>query len=166
MCSFCHREEERMKGVYRVVKTKFLPKPVNESMSKKCSQIVSNTVLYSPQIAKRVYWTGLPLPSPGVLPDPRIESHLLHWQADSLLLSHLRALHGYILLYKFIKLHTLNLYGFFCHSYLNKVVLKEGGRRNLCPVSYFRFFTLASYFQVFLPISLFHSKIPFFFFLM
>ena len=34
------------------------------------------------------YWSGLPLPSPGCLPDPVTEPHLLHWQADSLPLSH------------------------------------------------------------------------------
>jgi len=34
----------------------------------------------------------LPFPSPGDLPDPGIDLHLLHWQADSLPLSHQRAL--------------------------------------------------------------------------
>ena len=36
------------------------------------------------------YWSGLPFPSPGNLPDPVIKpvSPLLHWQVDSLLLSH------------------------------------------------------------------------------
>ena len=32
------------------------------------------------------YWSGLPFPSPGDLPKPRIEP--VHWQADSLPLSH------------------------------------------------------------------------------
>ena len=38
------------------------------------------------------YWGGLPFSTPGNLSDPGIEPHLLHlmrWQADSLLLSHL-----------------------------------------------------------------------------
>ena len=39
------------------------------------------------------YWSGLPFPPAGDLPDPGIEltsnSHLLHWQADSIPLSHL-----------------------------------------------------------------------------
>ena len=35
------------------------------------------------------YWSGLPCPPPGDLPDPGSNSHLLHWQADSLLLGHL-----------------------------------------------------------------------------
>ena len=35
------------------------------------------------------YWSGLPFPSPGDLPYPRIDPHLLHWEVDSLPLSHL-----------------------------------------------------------------------------
>ena len=35
------------------------------------------------------YWSGLPLPSPGDLPDPGIEPMSHEWQADSLTLSHL-----------------------------------------------------------------------------
>ena len=41
---------------------------------------------------RQEYWTGLPFPLPGDLSDPGIEPvfcHLLHWQADSLPLSHL-----------------------------------------------------------------------------
>ena len=37
---------------------------------------------------RQEYWNGLPFPSPGDLPDPRINPHLLHWQADSLTLNH------------------------------------------------------------------------------
>ena len=37
---------------------------------------------------RQEYWSGLPLLSPGDLPDPGIEPLLLHWQADSLVLSH------------------------------------------------------------------------------
>ena len=37
---------------------------------------------------RQEYWSGLPFPSPGDLPDPRINPHLLHWQADSLTLNH------------------------------------------------------------------------------
>ena len=35
--------------------------------------------------SRQEYWSGLPFPIPGDLPDPRIEpmSRLLHWQADS-----------------------------------------------------------------------------------
>ena len=33
---------------------------------------------------RQEYWSGLPFPSPGDLPNP----HLLHWQVDSLPLSH------------------------------------------------------------------------------
>ena len=34
------------------------------------------------------YWSGLPFPSPGDLPDPEIEPTSLAWQADSLPLNH------------------------------------------------------------------------------
>ena len=34
------------------------------------------------------YWSGLPFPSPGDLPDPGTEPASLSWQADSLLVSH------------------------------------------------------------------------------
>ena len=39
------------------------------------------------------YWSGLPFPPPGGLPDPGIELHLLHWQVDFffLPLSHQRS---------------------------------------------------------------------------
>ena len=42
--------------------------------------------------SRQEYWSGLPFPSPGDLPDPEMEAlcllPLLHWQADSLPLSH------------------------------------------------------------------------------
>ena len=45
-------------------------------------------------ISRQEYWSGLPHPAPGELPNPGIEStsllHLLHWQADSSLLNHLK----------------------------------------------------------------------------
>ena len=37
---------------------------------------------------RQEYWSGLPFPTPGDLPNPGIETGLLHWQADSLQLSH------------------------------------------------------------------------------
>jgi len=36
---------------------------------------------------RQEYWSRLPFPSPGYLPDPRIEPASLALQADSLLLS-------------------------------------------------------------------------------
>ena len=39
--------------------------------------------------SRQAYWSGLPFPSPGDLPDPGIEPYLLcllHWQAGSLAL--------------------------------------------------------------------------------
>ena len=60
-------------------------------------QLLSHVWLFcdpnSPPLSMRFpsqeYWGGLPFPSPGDLPNPGIELHLLHWQADSLPLSHL-----------------------------------------------------------------------------
>ena len=37
---------------------------------------------------RQEYWSGLPLPSPGDLPDPGVEPASPALQADSLLLSH------------------------------------------------------------------------------
>ena len=37
---------------------------------------------------RQEYWSGLPFPSPGNLPDPGSNPCLLHWQAESLPLSH------------------------------------------------------------------------------
>ena len=38
---------------------------------------------------RQEYWSVLPFPTPGGLPDPGIEPHLLHWQVDCLPLKHL-----------------------------------------------------------------------------
>ena len=38
---------------------------------------------------RQEYWSGLPLPSPGDLPDPGSNLFLLHWEADPLPLNHL-----------------------------------------------------------------------------
>ena len=40
--------------------------------------------------SRQEYWSGLPFPPLGVLPDPGIEPVSTAWQADSLTLSHLR----------------------------------------------------------------------------
>ena len=42
--------------------------------------------------SRQEYWSGLPLPSPGDLPDPGIETTSPDWQADSLPLSYLGSL--------------------------------------------------------------------------
>ena len=34
--------------------------------------------------SRQEYWSGLPFPSPGDLPDPGLNLGLLQWQADSL----------------------------------------------------------------------------------
>ena len=41
---------------------------------------------------KQEYWSGLPFPFPGALPDPGIESERPALQAESLLLGHISAL--------------------------------------------------------------------------
>ena len=38
--------------------------------------------------SRQEYWSGLPFPSPGDLPDPGTEPMSPSWQADSLPLSH------------------------------------------------------------------------------
>ena len=46
----------------------------------------------SMEFSRQEYWSGMPFPSPGDLPDPGTELAslcLLHWQADSLPLHHL-----------------------------------------------------------------------------
>ena len=49
--------------------------------------------------SRQEYWTGLPFPSPGDVPDPGIKPeslHLLYWQVNSLPLHHLRSfIHQY-----------------------------------------------------------------------
>ena len=51
------------------------------------------TVAYQAHLSKEFprqeYWSGLPFPSPGDLPDPGIEPTSPAWQGDSLPLSHL-----------------------------------------------------------------------------
>ena len=46
----------------------------------------------SVELSRQEYWRGLPCPSPGDLPDQGSNPRLLHWQADSLLLSQREAL--------------------------------------------------------------------------
>ena len=38
---------------------------------------------------RQEYWSGLPFPTPGDLPDLGLNPHFLHWQAVSLTLNHL-----------------------------------------------------------------------------
>ena len=45
---------------------------------------VTYQALLSMGLPRQEYWSGLPFPSPGDLPDPRIESRSLALQADSL----------------------------------------------------------------------------------
>ena len=54
---------------------------------------------------KQEYWSGLPFPPPGDLPDPWSNLSLLLWQADSLPLSHLGRLNIYIYIYIFTDIY-------------------------------------------------------------
>ena len=48
----------------------------------------------SMEFPRQEYWSGLPFPSPGDLPDPGTELlHLLYWRVESLPLSHLGSLY-------------------------------------------------------------------------
>ena len=42
----------------------------------------------SMEFSRQEHWSGVPFPTPGDLPNPGIEPMSLHWQADSLPLSH------------------------------------------------------------------------------
>ena len=50
---------------------------------------VAHQAPLSMQFPRQEYWSGLPFPSPGYLPDPGIEPASPAWQADPLPLSHL-----------------------------------------------------------------------------
>ena len=52
-----------------------------------CSTVWDPCVL-SMESSKQQYWSGLPFPSPGIFLTQGSNSNLLHWQVDSLLLSH------------------------------------------------------------------------------
>ena len=52
---------------------------------------VAHQAPLSLRFPRQEYWSGLPFPSPGDLPNPGLLC-LLHWQADSLSLCHLGSL--------------------------------------------------------------------------
>ena len=62
-----------------------------------CVQLFGNPMDCSPPgsfsmgFPKQEYWNEFPFPSPGVLPNPRIQPASPAWQVDSLLLSHLES---------------------------------------------------------------------------
>ena len=49
---------------------------------------VARKALLSMGLSRQEYWSGLPCPPPGDLPNPRSNMRLLHWQGDSLPWSH------------------------------------------------------------------------------
>ena len=61
---------------------------------------VTSQAHLSTEFSRQEYWSGLPFPPPEDLPDPGIKPHLLHWQKDSLPLSHLGSLRYKLLLTK------------------------------------------------------------------
>ena len=55
---------------------------------------VAHQAPLSMEFPRQDYWSGLPFPTPGDLPDPGIEPVslcLLHWRVDSLPLHHLQS---------------------------------------------------------------------------
>ena len=54
------------------------------------------------EFSRQEYWSGLPFPSPGYLPNPRIEPASLAMQADSLPLGH----RGSLLYHSYVKMLT------------------------------------------------------------
>ena len=52
------------------------------------SGMVACQVPLSMGFSRQEYWSGLQFPSPGIFPDQGSDPHLLHWQMDSLPMSH------------------------------------------------------------------------------
>jgi len=73
-----------------------LPTPMRRALSQSCQTLmalwtVTHQALLSMEFSRQEYWSGLPFPIPGDLPDPGIDPcllHLLQWQVDSLPLRH------------------------------------------------------------------------------
>ena len=57
---------------------------------------VARQVPLSMGFPRQEYWSGLPLPTPGDLPDPESEPEFPDWQADSLPLSHQGSPHEWV----------------------------------------------------------------------
>ena len=57
---------------------------------------VACQALLSIGFPRQEYWSGLPLPTPGALPDPESEPAFPDWQADSLPLSHQGSPHEWV----------------------------------------------------------------------
>ena len=52
------------------------------------SWTVARQAPLSMEFSRKEYWSMLPFPSLGDIPDPGIKPRLLHWPVGSLLLSH------------------------------------------------------------------------------
>ena len=73
---------------------------------------VAHQAPLSMRFPREEYWSGLPFPSPGDLPDPGIEPMPPALKVDSLTLSHLGSPLKCILISKLIMLYILNRYSF------------------------------------------------------
>ena len=67
--------------------------------------------------SRQEYWSGMPFPPPGDLPDPGSNLHLLHWQADSLSLSPLGS--------PYINTHTYTWASLIAQSVKNRPAMQE-----------------------------------------
>ena len=74
-------------------------------------------LLWEEGFPRQEYWSGLSFPSPGDLPNLKIKLCLLHWQEDSLPLSHLEApqINIYII-YIYIYIYIYNIYNIYISS--------------------------------------------------
>ena len=60
--------------------------------------------------SRQEYWSGLPFPPPGDLPNPVIELASPSLQADSLLLSNRVSLYIYIYIYIYTHTHNIDMH--------------------------------------------------------
>ena len=67
----------------KVLVTQSCPTPC-ESMDLQVHKVIALQVPLSMGFSRKEYWSGLPFPSPGDLPDPGIEARSPTLQADSL----------------------------------------------------------------------------------
>ena len=80
-----------------------------------CAQLISHVLLFairwtaafqaplSMELSRQEYWRRLPFPTPGDLPNPEIDPHLLsllHWKAGSFPLCHLGSPHFGMVIHK------------------------------------------------------------------
>ena len=65
---------------------------MSDSLSTPWTVVCQAPLFMGFRFSRQEYWSGLPIPPPGGLPDPGVGPYLLcflHWQVDSVPLSHL-----------------------------------------------------------------------------